>query len=570
MPSLGELVRKAGVQLPARADNVATVQLGEVFPVIGDPKHSEASRKALANIEAVREAGIIGAATFGAPYRAAHVALKYPDFLEAVKNIKAMQAAIERERANFGDATPETLRFCKLFRRDLHTTDFQGYLNYVCDISENYRKALQRIPKPILADAIRQQHTYISGSAGTGKTELLKALVHHDVTQRQAAAVIIDPTGNFARAVAMWPEFSGEGRKRLVYVNPKLRDGWVPSLNPLDAEHLGQEERGILANQLTNVLAQVVGKGEWTTQTETVASACFQVLVNRKGATLRDLRLALVEGDKKGPPHPVAAEIVRLGAQHHVAEVRDFFAYEFASSQYATSKGSLRAKIGHMLRNELFADMTGLPSKIVLEELIDARKTIVFDLGAWGDNAAAGAFGRLVIAQVAAVGMRRSTRHGEAHTPVHLYVDEADLFVGPAVLNILSKLRQHGVHLTLAQQTVGYGFEGQDKHQLLNNTAVKFTAGDGQREMLAMMHASADATRGLKQGEFIGRWGRDGEVFKLAVRADLLGNTRAMTPDEWEEVVAYQVKRYYTAKGSADVAPTATLEPTPPKRRRRL
>ena len=547
MPSLSELVRKSGISVPATVTLRALVTLGEISPIVGEPERSPSSSMALNRIHAVRDAFLKASDAIGEGMRARHVAMTYPTYLDTLKNVDKVERHI-RERTYLPNhlSYPEILHFAEeVFSRDIHSPNFQGYVNYVTALHQTYGEALGHIPAIVLPDETRQQHTYITGSAGSGKTELLKALIAHDITQRTSAVVIIDPTGNLARAVAMWPEFWQEP-ERLAYINPKISPGHVPAMNPLDARHLSREERGILAGQLTDVLAQVVGKGEWTTQTETVANACFQILVNRPGATLRDLRLALVESEtKKGPLPSMVADIIREGQKHHIAEIRDFFTYEFMSSQYATSKGSLRAKIGNMLRNELFANITGHASSIRLEELIAARKIIIFDLGAWGDNTAAGAFGRLVVAQIAAIGMRRAAHFGESFVPVHAYMDEADLFVSPAILNILSKLRQHGIHMTLAQQTAGYGFESREKQQLMNNTAIKFTAGDGQKEMLAMMHAPIDATWGLKQGQFVGRWGRDGEVFRLKVRSDLLGNTRRMDDEEWEEVLAGQLERFY-------------------------
>lgn len=583
-PPLAELVRRAGVSPPVPATTARAVELGSIVPLVSDPKHSRAAQAAIANIEIARAAALRAAQTFAE--RAATVALSYTDYLDTVRNQKSILAEFEREARREYSLERYLVPFSKaevfqfsanIFKRTLHTPDFMGYVNYVGALHPYYGACLARVPPPLLDEGTREQHTYISGSTGSGKTELLKALVFHDVSQRNAT-VIIDPMGKFARAVAMWPEFAGDGMKRLAYINPKLAPGMVPALNPLDARHLSRDDRGILASQLTDVLAQVVGKGEWTTQTETVAANCLHVAVNTKGATLRDLRLALAETDKKGARlPPMVARLIEFGKRHHIQEVQDFFTDDFLSTQYITSKGSLRAKLSHMLRDELFANITRQRSKIDLEALINDRKVIIFDLSAWGNDAAAGAFGRMVIAQLAAIGMRRSARYGEDHTPVHVFVDEADVFVGPAVLKILSKLRQHRVHLTLAQQTVGYGFEGADKHQLLSNTAIKFTAGDKQQEMLAFMNAPKDAAQGLAQGQFIGRWGRDGEPFRLDVRSDLLGRKRAMPPEDWAKVVAYQLAHYYTApadqaeaapRRQPGAAPIAERDPDPAPTRR--
>lgn len=552
MPPFGEIIRRSGVQLPQQAESRTEVHLGTVQPLLGDPAHSGASRRVLARLMAVRKH--LEAAALLDPkdeaQRQSLVALSYDEYIDALKYMKRLQKQLAEDGwLSPPDDKPELAHFVgKIFKNDLHKPTFQGYLNYVSEVNPMYGESLSYVSPPFLDQDTRKQHTYVAASSGSGKTELLKALALHDIRQEKAATVIIDPTGNFAGAVARWPEFQGKGAERLVYINPSLRKGFVPSLNPLDAEHLDDDDRSILAGQLTDVFAEVVGKGDWTAQTETVASACFQVLVRRPGATLRDLRLALVERDRKEPLPGIAQAIIADGKRSPITEVQDFFTHDFLSVQYTTSKGSLRAKIANMLRDRFLADMTCLPSRIVLEKLLDERKTIIFDLGAWGAKAMAGNFGRLVIAQLATIGMRRSTRFGEAHTPMHIYVDEADMFMGSSVLHILSKLRQHGVHLTLAQQTAGYGFSGDDKEQLFNNTAIKFTAGKNQWPVLSDINVPAEAANGLSPGQFVGRWGRDGEPFRLDVRSDLLDNSRAMPDEAWEKVVAYQLERYYTPK----------------------
>lgn len=491
--------------------------------------------------------------------------MTFADYIEITKFPRDYQKqynekASEMSRAGFRGAAHLNMSFklreypiaCWLnmaFNKRRHTPSLRGYLSY---LEDSYPDVFKELKTTGVAGSVgsldqktREMHTYITGGSGSGKTELLKSFVFHDVSHGHAV-VIIDPTGNFAGSVARWPEFAGEGAQRLVYLNPTVLAGMAPVLNPLDAAHLNPTERSILANQLTDVLAQV-GETDWTPQTETVASACFQVLLNRPGSTLRDLRLALVEPDRKtGKIPPIAEELIQLGKQHPNQEVADFFEYEFLSSQYVSSKGSLRAKLAHILRDSLFQSMTTGKSTVDLARLIDQGKVIIFDLGAWGDNDAAGAFGRMVIAQLAAIGMRRRTEFNKRHTPVFVYIDEIDVFMCKAVLLFLSELRQHGMHLTAAQQTVGYNLSVNDKRQLLNNTAIKFTSGAGQKEMLQMMGAPPEASMRLRPGEFVGQWGPANEPFKLATRRDLLGKTRRMTDEELRETMLFQAKSYYT------------------------
>lgn len=151
-----------------------------------------------------------------------------------------------------------------------------------------------------------------------------------------------------------------------------------------------------------------------------------------------------------------------------------------------------------------------------------------------------------MLAKVSALGTRRSMEYGTAKTPVHVYVDEADLFVSPAMLVILSKLRQHGIYMTFAQQTPAFGYTGSEREQLLNNTSIKFASGDGQGAMLKMMNVPADATRSLRQQQFIGRWGRGGTPFKITVH-DTIANRPPMSGNEWQNVLQHQISTYYAA-----------------------
>ncbi len=566
---LGSLIKdamqKAGVRggLPA-ASPVLRVDLGDIEPLKGDPENSAAARQVLANIDAVRQVGIRDA--FGLPtpdkiaeHRRRYVAMSFDEYREAIKSDRRFLTNFERlakqnaatDKYMFQVDQAEIYQFLVHLRnKEMHTPNFQGYLNYVVAVNTNYMACIGRVPPPMLDDRAREEHTYITGGSGAGKTELMKALVFHDIKQDDRAVIIIDPQSNFSGTVARWKEFAGKGADRLVYFDPLLRPGSLPGLNPLDAGHLSKRDRSIYAGQLTEVMGQVVTQSttdRWTTQTETVAQSCFEVALNTRGATLRHIRLALVEPEERqrGGLPPMVREFVRLGKQHHSEEVRTFFEYDFFKLNFASSKSSFSGKLGAALKNQIFSAVTCRPSTIHLEGLINERKIIVFNLGGWGDLKAAGAFGRMLIAQIVAIGMRRATAYGGDKVPVHVYVDEADKFIGRATLDALSKLRQHRMYMTMAQQVFARNLEGEDRRDIAINTGVKFTSGEDQKEMLAAMRAPPNAAHGLDKGQFVGRWGRDGEAFRLQVRDTLLGHRNCMTNEEWEAVAAHQVARYY-------------------------
>lgn len=567
-PSVAELMRRRGMtttrqSVPALA--APEVSLGAVTPLQTDPKASVTAEELMSTVANLRRQAldVVSVLPFGSEQvnaRAKLVALPFQEYMNAARNRRTirdqLQKKIDREGIfALNNEDPETMRFVgNIYDSDVHTPDFKGYLRYLESVAPIYAASVRHMPPPTLDDATRKEHTYITGSPGSGKTELLKTLILHDI-EKNHACVIIDPTGNLARSVARWPEFAGTGSQRLAYFAPDLHETLRPVLNPLDAAHLNADERGVLANQLTDVLAQVIGRGGWSSQAETLASNCFHVLLNMEKPDLFFLWRALVGTDKKGNPlTEEAKEIHRRGLQHPLTAVRYFFEIDFFDAQFSPTKSSLRAKIGDLLKNSTFVDVISGPSTLALEREIEAGRVIIFNLEAWQDDAMAGAFGRMVIAQLAALGMRRSK--GQSHPPVHVYVDEVSVFVSPAIIKILYRLRQNGIHLTMAQQSPGDGFEPDAKRQLITSTAIKFAAGSGQRDMLAAMPAPADAMRGLKKGEFIGRWGHGTEPFKLAVRRDRADFSQSMTPEAWEEVKADQVARYYRPQAEETVRPS--------------
>lgn len=579
VPHTAELMRRVGMHKPgitAPALAAPSVALGKVFPIAGNPKTSESAKDLLAVVEEVRRAAMGSLRWFSGAHhvsaRAAMIALPFEDYLQAIRNRRSLRDQLQRKiDRNEGDISvlaydePELLRFVgKMYDNIRHTPDTAGYKNYLQDVSPLYRASVGRIGSAPLTEAVREEHTYITGSPGSGKTELLKALLLNDV-EKGNACIVIDPTGNFARSVARWPEFAGAGSQRLAYFAPNLHTERVAIFNPLDASHLTPEGRAVMASQLVEVLARSLGRGDWSSQAGTLASNCFHVLMEMGKPDFFFLMRALVGTDAKGKPRTEEArEMYRRGLAHPFQSVRQFFEYDFFDTQFATTKSSVRGKLDDLLKDPTFVDAVTGKSTLNIEEEVNAGRVVIFDLGDWRSREGMGAFGRMVLAQVVAYGLRRGRKAGlgEKHRPVHVYVDEVSRFVGPAIVDALVFLRQYGIHMTMAQPTPGDGFEPDAKKNLFTSTAIKFAAGSGQRDMLADMGAPADATQGLKKGEFIGRWGHNTEPFKLTVRNDRADFSKSMRQDEWEAVMFDQLARYYRPR----VDPTPARPQSDPRR----
>ena len=84
--------------------------------------------------------------------------------------------------------TPEEQYFRNKVRDpDLHTATLEGYLAYLEQVSPRLGAALQHAVPAALPAATRKRHTYIVAAPGSGKSELLKVLIHEEIKAREAA-----------------------------------------------------------------------------------------------------------------------------------------------------------------------------------------------------------------------------------------------------------------------------------------------------------------------------------------------------------------------------------------------
>ena len=84
-------------------------------------------------------------------------------------------------------------------------------------------------PVPLkIPESARAEHTYLCGATGSGKTELLKLLIHsYMVNHPETAVVIIEPSGKLAPEVARFRE--NYASDRLIYVTYDRDDGLAPT-----------------------------------------------------------------------------------------------------------------------------------------------------------------------------------------------------------------------------------------------------------------------------------------------------------------------------------------------------
>jgi hypothetical protein len=433
------------------------------------------------------------------------------------------------------------------------TPDLAGYLHYLRAVATGIADFLAR-PMPVMLPASSMlRHSYVTGAIGSGKTEMLKLLIHGLAGSGNCAVVVLDPHGDMAEQIARWPEFApgGAWHGRLVYVDPFLDPGFSPCLNPFDLA--GRKATVADSQQFVEALSEMLGTGggsSFTVPMRNILLHTVPVLMGAEGRSPADLVRFLNQGEN--------IDLVEDARRKLPPDEASFFSGEFQAGQYQQTRLAITTKLRVMLQagRSLFVG----PSTVNLEPLIEARKVVVFNLakGRLGTETSAG-LGRFILANILSLALRRAADKRTARTPAHVIVDECQNYLGPSVEQILTDARKFGVALTLCQQQVGQAMGTDLAKSVLGNPQLK-VAGTNEagsyRALAGALGVRLDMFMRLRDRQFVvARGGRNKPApFVLDAAGHLADESRSMSAAEWEAVKAEQLAAYYLPIGGQPVA----------------
>lgn len=439
-----------------------------------------------------------------------------------------------------------------------------GYISLLCDSDAEFRRFFfDRYRTLPISEHARERHTYITGGTGSGKTEAIKVLIHHYVTRYKTAVVVLEPHGDLAQQVAQWREFRDDP-DRLVYIDPAIDiENFTPIFNPLD---IPDSERHPLkinktAKEIVEVFREILGS-DFTHQMKALLSACIATLLLRKGSTFHDLMRFLDDSNNK--------DLLSFAERNLVGEVelyRNFFLRDFPLDSMNQTKKSVRMRLYSFLPG-FFERVTVGESTFDFEGALKARKVVIFNLSKTkigGPESAV--LGRFIMARIKAFAFEQGEIEEGKRVPVHVFVDECQNYITESIEEILNEARKYRVHLTLAQQILGYGMEPETRKVVLSNTAVKIT-GRNARHTLDAMAKETDAPieelERLRVGEFHIKSGARKSV-KARMPTHRLKTKGGMTAEEWETVQTDQIARYYRPVASMKNRDAGRAAETPEK-----
>jgi hypothetical protein len=410
--------------------------------------------------------------------------------------------------------------------------------------------------KPLLARipiGERKKHTYVVAQTGSGKSEILKMLAYGDIEAKNRAVVIIDPHGDMVEEIARFKRFSPENNyDDLVYIDPTLKNGFSPSINPFEIDDTSENNIAITTQELKRVINTLLQGSGATAQMEAILSPCISVLLRKKDGCFEDLQRFM--DDKQN------SDLIQLGLNSPNPQHAKLFRDKFTSSGYESTKHGIYTRMQTLLNDPIFQNLISNKTTVDLKKLIDQRKTILFKLSLGeGGSESMEAFGRFIVGMLRIIAIQRSKTPKEERTPTFFYIDEFQNFVSEDIEKALTQLRKYGLHLVLANQYVGQNIDTQLQKALFSS-GVKII---GKNEIKTAKSAGGeidvkyDEIKNLKVGEFFIQNGSY-SALKIKVPTILLGNNNAMTNEEWQQVEKHNLGQYYNKTGTRKKAPAET------------
>uniref|UniRef100_A0A7C4R9X6 DUF87 domain-containing protein n=1 Tax=candidate division CPR3 bacterium TaxID=2268181 RepID=A0A7C4R9X6_UNCC3 len=291
----------------------------------------------------------------------------------------------------------------------------------------------------------RNQHMYIIGQTGTGKSTVMKIQALDDIKEGRGLA-IIDPHGEFIDSIIDYiPE---ERIKDVVILNPGDRD-FAPGFNLL--ENIDENKRELLASSLMSIFTKI-WEGVWSPRMEHILKNTILALLETPGTTLLSASKMLVNKEYRKMIIDNVKDIT----------VREFWLEEFEAQAKASPKFLVEAiapiqnKIGQFLAVPSIRNMIGQPrSTIDFKDITDNNKILLVKVskGEIGEDNMR-LLGAMIITKIYLTIMERAGRAENELKPFYLYVDEFQNFATSSFASILSESRKYKLNLIIAHQYI--------------------------------------------------------------------------------------------------------------------
>ena len=301
-----------------------------------------------------------------------------------------------------------------------------------------------------IKQADRRRHMYIIGKSGSGKSELIKAMVRQDIEAGRGVCVI-DPHGDLAQdCLAFVPK---ERADDVIYFSPA--DSERPmGLNLLEYDERYPEQKTFVINEMLKIFDKLYDlKSTGGPMFEQYMRNAMILVMDdpASGSTLMEIPRVL--SDERFRAYKLSKCKTQV--------VKDFWLKEASKAGGEASLANMvpyiTSKLTPFITNDIVRPIIGQQkSAINVREAMDQQKILLLDLskGKLGDLNAY-LIGMVLVGKILMAALSRTDLSSEERKDFYLYIDEFQNFITDSIATILSEARKYGLDLTIAHQYIG-------------------------------------------------------------------------------------------------------------------
>ncbi len=296
----------------------------------------------------------------------------------------------------------------------------------------------------------RRRHMYIIGKSGSGKTEMMKAMVQQDIEEGRGVCVI-DPHGDFADdALEFVPKHRADD---VIFFDPADYDRPM-GLNMLEFDPAKPEQKTFVINEMLKIFDKLYDlKSTGGPMFELYMRNAILLLMEdvESGSTLMEIPRVLSDDDYRN------LKLSKCKSQ----DVKDFWQKEALKAGGEASLANMvpyiTSKLTPFIYNDYMRPIIGQQkSAFNVRDVMDGQKILLLKLskGKIGDLNAY-LIGMVLVGKILLSALGRTDLDPSQRKDFYLYIDEFQNFLTDSISAILSEARKYGLDLIIAHQFIG-------------------------------------------------------------------------------------------------------------------
>ncbi len=388
----------------------------------------------------------------------------------------------------------------------------------------------------IISTYIIGGHMYVLGATRSGKTEFIKLVCIRLILKQDGSIVVFDPHGDLALQLAKLMD----NKKDIIFIDPTLKDGFTPTINPMRLKKKMRNETtiAIVAQELISAIESIIGE-DFSPAMEALLTPLIYVLL-RKGDSGIDEILRFLDDENN-------EDLIKLSLQSPIQAHVDFMRTQFSKAKFKRTKDALSTKLQLLLNNPLFSNFITGDSTFDLEKALNNKKIIIFRLPKGKMRKTLEPAAKLIMALIQGIVFRRSDIPDKKLRPkTYLICDEYQNFFSEMSDEILSESAKNNLFILGAHQYLSQ-LTGKSRDGLMSGAGVKVVGRNSTKDLKVMseeIEVDIEQLKRITQGEFYIKNGSNSAI-KVTTSDKYIDNNNAISDELWKQHLKYQKKHYY-------------------------